>query len=67
MKLLKAGQLVNLETQKVQNILEFERGFIVELSDQEYEKVIRHLQTNKTTNQKESFYVEVDEEGVKAL
>lgn len=66
MKLIKAGQLVNLETKKVQNILEFEGGFVVELIDQEYEKVIKYLQ-NKPVEKKESFYVEVDEEGVRAL
>ena len=64
MKLLRAGQLVNVQTQKVQNVLEFEEGLVVELNDQEYDKVIKHLQSNKP---KEQFYVEVDEEGVKAL
>ena len=66
MKLLKAGQLVDIQTQKVQNVLEFEEGLVVELNDQEYDKVIKHLQGNKP---KERFYVEVevDEEGVKAL
>jgi hypothetical protein len=64
MKLLKAGQLVDLKTQQVQNILEFEEGLVVELSDQEYEKVISHLKNKKP---KESFYVNVDDEGVRAL
>lgn len=64
MKLLKAGQLVDIQTQKVQNVLEFEEGLVVELNDHEYDKVIKHLQSNKP---KEQFYVEVDEEGVKAL
>lgn len=64
MKLLRAGQLVNIQTQKVQNVLEFEEGLVVELNDQEYSKVIKYLQSSKP---KEQFYVEVDDEGVRAL
>lgn len=65
MKLIKAGQFINLETREVENLLYFEGDFSIVVADQEYEKVLNFLRPE--SKPQEQFYVDIDEDGVSAL
>ncbi len=66
MKLTKAGQFINLETNKVENVLDFDNGsFSLVISDSQYQSLLTFLQGAKRSmeqeKRKEDFYINEDQ------
>ncbi len=66
MKLTKAGQFINLETNKVENVLDFDNGsFSLVISDLQYQSLLTFLQGAKRSmeqeKRKEDFYINEDQ------
>ncbi len=66
MKLTKAGQFINLENNKVENVLDFDNGsFSLVISDLQYQSLLTFLQGAKRSmeqeKRKEDFYINEDQ------